>query len=259
MTRLGDQLADGGDQSGGTIPGPRTGACGSSGPLACWKDRSKYGVTPGVAAMVVSRVGRVRPAAGRTPGSGRHAPRARGSSSSRSRGSPGPLPYDVEFSLTSTTSRIVVRQCGDLGDDVVVADTNDPSEPPKHRRSHPDAIHRRDRPRRSPGAGCRADRWWGRPGGGSDPVVPPASPEEGAAIGRHVTRSIPRQNALDRPSDGRIPVEADDRGHLGEGAGQIAAVPSARHPTAITGRPSVPATEGRRWIPVWPRPRNRTY
>ena len=69
---------------------------------------SKYGATPGVPVSTSTRRRAAsRPAAGRTaaPARCRRAPASSGSSVSSSRRSPRSLPYDVEFSLTSTSSR----------------------------------------------------------------------------------------------------------------------------------------------------------
>ena len=79
----------------------------SSGCEACWKDRSKYGTTPGVDAIASSSEGRIS-AGCRYDTRTRSMPSTAASSGSivsSSRRSPRSLPYDVEFSLTRNSSR----------------------------------------------------------------------------------------------------------------------------------------------------------
>ena len=79
----------------------------SSCPLACWKDRSKYGTTPCADVITATREGRIS-AGCRYETRTRSIPSTAASSGSRassSRRSPRSFPYEVEFSLTRNSSR----------------------------------------------------------------------------------------------------------------------------------------------------------
>ena len=205
-----------------------------------------------------------------------------GSSVSSSRRSPRSLPYDVEFSLTSTTSRtpwlgepLAPRRGASGGR----RETNEPRKAGiaqnEHRRSHPTASFSGATPRRTaaaydarsrrrapmPGAGRRSDL--GMPGGTTRrrlrrrarPAAACAGPAARAAVRFRQRRSS------SRVGDVGVVVEAEHGVGLGQRARRArcrsARPGSRRRPRLGPSALSRPRRAARRSSPSWPPRRSR--
>ena len=222
----------------------------STGPLACWKDRSKYGRDARRSTSSPRpATGASRPAAGSSPAPGRCPSTAAssGSSVSSSRRSPRSLPYDVEFSLTRTSSRTPcsASQRASVSTSAGRRDTNEPRKDGiaqnVQRRSQPEAslsgatgpLPSRRRSDRGPEAGATPA---GRSGRSTAPWPGTAGPglpvdrrqrQQVAAVARDV-RHVRARRRGSRPQAGGdvgVVVEAEHRVGLGQRRGELLAVP----------------------------------